>query len=176
MQAQDCCPPWSGASSPSTSHPCTSASTRSPSSTLPVAPPPLVPLTLKLRPSRALSIPSVALRGESLCQSLLGHPGRDPALTRRAGAPSRPVTRCRLQAMSSIFLLFPWVLVLFLGMLSLWKSLYSFPSVLKKVFVFHIMKALCSVLALLRSPCGGNAISLFPGMSSVPANIAANVY
>ena len=70
--AQGCCTPWSGASSTSTSRPCTSASTRSPLSTSPAGPPPRVPLTLKLRPSRAPSIPSAALRGERLCPALLG--------------------------------------------------------------------------------------------------------
>ncbi|KAF5923492.1 hypothetical protein HPG69_006663 [Diceros bicornis minor] len=51
--SSDCCTCWSGASSRFTSHPCRSSLTRSPSSTLPMAPPPLAPLTL--RPSRALS-------------------------------------------------------------------------------------------------------------------------
>lgn len=58
--------PLERASSTSTSHLCTSASMRSPLSTLLVVPLRLVPLTLKLRPSRALSIPSAALRGRSM--------------------------------------------------------------------------------------------------------------
>lgn len=85
-RAQDCCTHWSGASSMSTSHPCTSASMRYPLSTLPVAPPPLALLTLRLRPSRALSTPSAALRGESLPQLAPGYPDPDPVST---GKPDR---------------------------------------------------------------------------------------
>lgn len=58
--AQDFCTHWSEVSSMFTSHQCTSALMRSPSSTLPVGPPPPAPSTLRSRPSRAHSTPSAA--------------------------------------------------------------------------------------------------------------------
>lgn len=55
---------WREASSMSTSRLCTCVLRRSPASTLPEAPPQHGPLTLRLRPSREISTPSAALRGE----------------------------------------------------------------------------------------------------------------
>ena len=61
--------PWRGASSTSTSPPCTCASRRSPASTSPEEPPQHGPLTLRSRQSREISSLSAALRGED-CSSV----------------------------------------------------------------------------------------------------------